>query len=203
MSDSQPYLDIVIFAMIAVFLGLRLRSVLGRRNLDQEQPPRPPQDMGNGPVIDLAARRVPPAAANRPQDPMAQIAAADPAFNPQQFLAGAQWAFETIVKAFAAGDKEALRPLLSDQVHADFTNAIDQRGGGRDEHGTDFVRIVSATFDEARLDGRMAEISVRFVSEQRTGTGEEVRLSDLWRFARDVSSKDPNWRLVATGTADH
>ena len=201
MNDSQPYLDIVIFAMIAVFLGLRLRSVLGRRNTDQEQPPRPPQDLG-GPVIDLAARRVQPEP-NRPQDPMAQIAAADPGFNPQQFLAGAQWAFETIVKAFASGDKQGLRPLLSDQVYADFTSAIDQRGGGPDEHGSELVRIVSATFDEARLDGRIAEISVRFVSEQRTPAGEEMRLIDLWRFSRDVSSKDPNWRLVATGTADH
>ncbi|HMA52670.1 MAG TPA: Tim44 domain-containing protein, partial [Magnetospirillaceae bacterium] len=96
MSESQPYLDIVIFAMIAVFLGLRLRSVLGRRNLDQE-PPRPPRD-GAGPVIDLAPRRVPPAEVNRPQDPLAQIGAADPTFNPEKFLAGAQWAFETIVK---------------------------------------------------------------------------------------------------------
>jgi predicted lipid-binding transport protein (Tim44 family) len=202
MSDSQPYLDIVIFAMIAVFLGLRLRSVLGRRNPEQEQPPRPPQDMG-GPVIDLAARRVPPADAKRPADPLAQIAAADANFNPQQFLSGAQWAFETIVKAFAAGDKQALRPLLSDQVYADFAAAIDQRGGGTDPHGVELVRIVSATFDEARLDGRMAEIAVRFVSEQRSHGGEETRLIDLWRFARDVSSKDPNWRLVATGTTDH
>ena len=201
MSESQPYLDIVIFAMIAVFLGLRLRSVLGRRNLDQE-PPRPPRD-GAGPVIDLAPRRVPPAEVNRPQDPLAQIGAADPTFNPEKFLAGAQWAFETIVKAFAAGDKAALRPLLSDTVFADFSAAIDQRGGGRDEHGSELVRIVSATFDEARLEGRMAEIAVRFVSEQRSPSGEEVRLIDLWRFARDVSSKDPNWRLVATGTAEH
>ena len=205
MNETQPYLDIVIFAMIAVFLGLRLRSVLGRRNSDQEQPPRPPQDSlqnTGGPVIDLAARRVQPDPA-RPQDPMAQIAAADPAFNPQQFLSGAQWAFETIVKAFAAGDKEALRPLLSDQVYADFSAAIDQRGGGPDQHGAQLLRIVSATFDEAKLDGRMAEIAVRFVSEQRAETGEEARLIDLWRFARDVSSKDPNWRLVATGTTDH
>lgn len=202
MSDSQPYLDVIIFAMIAVFLGLRLRSVLGRRNLDQE-PPRPqqPQD-GGGPIIDLAPRRVPPPDA-RPQDPLAQIGAADSTFNPQQFLSGAQWAFETIVKAFAAGDKAALRPLLSDSVFADFSAAIDQRGGGIDEHGAELLRIVSATFDEAKLDGRMADIAVRFVSEQRSPSGEEVRMIDLWRFARDVSSKDPNWRLVATGTADH
>ena len=201
MSDSQPYLDIIIFAMIAVFLGLRLRSVLGRRNPEHEQPPQK-QD-ANGPVIDLAARRVPPSEANRPQDPMAQIAAADASFHPQQFLSGAQWAFETIVKAFAAGDKQALRPLLSDAVYGDFASAIDQRGSGVDPHGVELVRIVSATFDEASLDGRMAEIAVRFVSEQRSSSGEEMRLIDLWRFARDVSSKDPNWRLVATGTTEH
>jgi predicted lipid-binding transport protein (Tim44 family) len=202
MSDSQPYLDVIIFAMIAVFLGLRLRSVLGRRNLDQE-PPRPqqPQDAG-GPVIDLAPRRVAPPDA-RPPDPLAQIAAADSTFNPQQFLSGAQWAFETIVKAFAAGDKAALRPLLSDSVFADFSAAIDQRGGGVDTHGAELLRIVSATFDEAKLEGRTADIAVRFVSEQRSPSGEEVRMIDLWRFAREVSSKDPNWRLVATGTADH
>lgn len=203
MSDSQPYLDIIIFAMIAVFLGLRLRSVLGRRNPEHEKPPQPPpQDVG-GPVIDLAARRVPPTETKRPQDPMAQIAAADASFNPQQFLSGAQWAFETIVKAFAAGDRQALRPLLSDQVYGDFATAIDQRGGGADPHGVELVRIVSATFDEAKLDGRMAEIAVRFVSEQRSNSGEEMRLIDLWRFSRDVSSKDPNWRLVATGTTEH
>jgi len=206
MSDSQPYLDIVIFAMIAVFLGLRLRSVLGRRNNEQEQPPRPGQEPG-GPVIDLAARRLPPAEPARPQDPLAQIGAADASFNPQQFLSGAQWAFETIVKAFAAGDKATLRPLLSDSVYGDFAQAIDQRGGGpeneQSEHGAELLRIVSATFDEAKLDGRMAEIAVRFVSEQRSPSGEEVRIIDLWRFARDVSSKDPNWRLVATGTTDH
>jgi predicted lipid-binding transport protein (Tim44 family) len=201
MSESQPYLDIVIFAMIAVFIGLRLRSVLGRRNLDQE-PPRAAQE-GGAPVIDLAPRRIPPAEASRPQDPLAQISAADATFNPQQFLAGAQWAFETIVKAFAAGDKTVLRPLLSDQVFADFSSAIDQRGGGADQQGAELMRIVSATFDEAKLDGRMAEIGVRFVSEQRSPAGEETRLIDLWRFARDVSSKDPNWRLVATGTTDH
>jgi predicted lipid-binding transport protein (Tim44 family) len=200
MSESQPYLDIIIFAMIAIFLGLRLRSVLGRRNHEQEQPPQPPASAGAGPVIDLAARRLPPQPA-RPQDPLAQIAAADPGFNPEKFLSGAQWAFEMIVKAFAAGDKPTLRPLLSDSVYADFSSAIDQRTGP-DEHGAELVRIVSATFHEAKLEGRNAEITVRFVSEQKSGD-EEVRMIDLWRFARDVSSKDPNWRLVATGTTDH
>jgi len=201
MTESQPYLDIVIFAMIAVFLGLRLRSVLGRRNAEQDQPPRPnPADPQSSPVIDLDSRRVQRTA---PSDPLAQIAAADPSFNPERFLSGAQWAFEMIVKAFAAGDKEALKPLLSDDVYRDFAGAIDQRQGRPDEHAMELVHIVSATFADAKLEGRMAEIAVRFVSEQRSAQGEEVRMIDLWRFARDVSSKDPNWRLVATGTADH
>lgn len=198
MTDTPPYLDIIVFAALAIFLGLRLRSVLGRRNSDQDQPPRAE---GTGSVIDLQARRVPPPAAS--SDPLAQIAAADPSFRPDQFIGGAQWAFEMIVKGFAAGDKAALRPLLSDSVYGDFAQAIDQRGGGPDPHAPQLVRIVSATLDSARLEGRQAEISVRFVSEQKTDQDEEIRMIDLWRFARDVSSKDPNWRLVATGTADH
>ena len=67
----------------------------------------------------------------------------------------------------------------------------------------ELLRIVSATFSDAKLEGRIAEITVRFVSEQKSHEAEEVRMIDLWRFARDVSSKDPNWRLVATGAADH
>jgi predicted lipid-binding transport protein (Tim44 family) len=199
MTESQPYLDIVIFAMIAVFLGLRLRSVLGRRNSEQEPSRSAPPETG-GPVIDVEPQRVQRPVSN---DPMAQIAAADPSFNPERFLSGAQWAFEMIVKAFAAGDKEALKPLLSDDVLRDFSAAIDQRQSHPDEQPMEFLRIVSATFADAKLDGRMAEITVRFVSEQKSGEGEEVRMIDLWRFARDVSSKDPNWRLVATGIADH
>ena len=199
MSESQPYLDIVIFAMIAVFLGLRLRSVLGRRNAEQDQPPRP-ANPDSGPVIELEPRRV---AREKPADPLAQIAAADSSFNTERFLSGAQWAFEMIVKSFAAGDKTALKPLLSDSVYGDFSRAIDQRQEHPEAPAMELLRIVSATFSDAKLDGRMAEITVRFVSEQKSGEGEEVRMIDLWRFARDVSSKDPNWRLVATGAADH
>ena len=198
MTESQPYLDIVVFAMIAVFLGLRLRSVLGRRNAEQDQPPRPANP--EAAVIELEPRRV---AREKPADPLAQIGAADPSFNTENFLSGAQWAFEMIVKSFAAGDKAALKPLLSDSVYADFSQVIDQRALHPDEHPMEFLRIVSATFADAKLEGRVADIAVRFVSEQKSAEGEEVRMIDLWRFARDVSSKDPNWRLVATGAADH
>jgi len=195
MTDSSQFLDIVIFAMIAVFLGLRLRSVLGRRNPDQEPAPERAQTFNRqpAPVIDL------------PSDPLsgglARIAAVDPSFNPDQFLEGANRAFEVIVHAFAKGDLDTLRPLLSDKVFADFRQAIEQRGPNRDEQ-MELVRIVSSTLQEATLTRDLAEISVRFVSEQQAGDRTQARLIDLWRFARQLTQADPNWRLVATSSLD-
>jgi predicted lipid-binding transport protein (Tim44 family) len=200
MSDTPQFLDIVIFAMIAVFLGLRLRSVLGRRNSDQAAPPpvAPPDG-----IIDLSSRRQ---SADATRDPLSaglgQIGALDQDFHPDQFLQGAQAAFEMIVNAFAAGDQNALRPLLSEKVYADFCQAIEARSQNHDDHRMTLVHIVSATLTEAQLRDGVAEIAVRFVSEQRGTDGHEVRLIDLWRFARKLGSRDPNWRLVATGTID-
>jgi predicted lipid-binding transport protein (Tim44 family) len=199
MTEIPQFLDIVIFAMVAVFLGLRLRSVLGRRNADQTPPPV------SGSVIDLNPRR-PTSLETVPADPLAaglaRIKAADPSFDADQFLHGAGLAFEMIVKAFAAGDQATLQPLLSDKVFADFSAAITARANDPEDHRMEFVRLVSATLSEAQLAAGSAEISVRFVSEQRTGDGTEVRLIDLWRFARSAGARDPNWRLVATGSLD-
>jgi predicted lipid-binding transport protein (Tim44 family) len=198
MTDIPQFLDIVIFAMIAVFLGLRLRSVLGRRNATP-----PPPAVGG--LIDTAApRRIGPDA--QPDDPlangMARIKTADSSFDADQFLHGAGLAFEMIVKAFSAGDLAALRPLLSEKVFADFSQAIDARSHGGEDQRMELVRLVSATLSEAQLNGSNAEIAVRFVSEQRAADASESRLIDLWRFARDLGNKDPNWRLIATGTLD-
>jgi predicted lipid-binding transport protein (Tim44 family) len=192
MNDTSQFLDIVIFAMIAVFLGLRLRSVLGRRNPDQEPISAAPVtlDRPSAPLVDQSS------------DPLTQIRNAEPSFHPDQFLGGARMAFELIVKAFAAGDLTTLRPLLSESVFADFKRAIETRGPGRDDQPMELVRIVSATLGDASFARGLAEISVRFVSEQRGPDGQETRLIDLWRFARQLGSSDPNWRLVATGSLD-
>ena len=196
MTDIPQFLDIVIFAMIAVFLGLRLRSVLGRRNAT------PPPTAVGGLIDSAARRRIGPDAP--PTDPLAaglaRIKAADSGFDADQFLHGAGLAFEMIVKAFAAGDLVTLRPLLSEKVFTDFSQAIAARSQGGET--MELVRLVSATLSEAQLNGSIAEIAVRFVSEQRIADATESRLIDLWRFARDLGTKDPNWRLIATGTLD-
>jgi predicted lipid-binding transport protein (Tim44 family) len=199
MTETPQFLDIIIFAMIAVFLGLRLRSVLGRRNPDQA----PPQLIQSGNVINLGDRL--PVNEN-PADPLsaglAAIAAAESSFHPDQFLQGAGLAFEMIVKAFASANLDVLRPLLSDKVFADFKAAIDARNSADHDAPMTLLRIVSATLAEAQLVRNVAEIAVRFVSEQQSPDGQEVRLIDLWRFARTIGSSDPNWRLVATATLD-
>jgi len=202
MTDTPQFLDIIIFAMIAVFLGLRLRSVLGRRNPDQE--PAPPQIASGDVVVQLDQRRAP--ANEVSADPLGPglkaIQAAEPSFHPDQFLQGAGLAFEMIVKAFAAGDLAVLRPLLSDKVFADFSQAISGRAGETGDQAMTLLRIVSVTLAEAALTKGVAEIAVRFVSEQQAADGHEVRLIDLWRFARTIGSSDPNWRLVATGSLE-
>lgn len=224
MNDGSQFIDIILFAMVAVFLGLRLRSVLGRRTGSE----RPPTDAGigvparpNDTVVDLGQRRR--AAIDVPELPpgdtslnasLAQIALADPSFTPQGFIQGAQMAFEMIVRAFAQGDETTLRPLLSDEVFENFAQAIRARQAAGETCLSELVRIVSAEIADARMDGRTARVGLRFVSQQlivvKDAQGEvvegdpshPVQLTDLWSFARDTRSPNPNWLLVATRSHD-
>src|SRR6266478_501383 len=228
MSDGFQYFDIIIFAMIAAFLVLRLRGVLGRRT-GTEKPrdglfPRAgvKRDAATDNVVSLpeAARArdelapVPdgPRAAS-PESGLAQIRAADPSFDPGGFVQGARGAFEIIVNAFAAGDTATLRPLLSDEVYERFTDAIRHRLAAKETLETHLVSIKTAEIDEAQLNGRTAFVTVKFVSDQVNVTraadgkiieGEPdhvVEKTDFWTFARNTRSQDPNWLLVATRSA--
>lgn len=225
MNDGFHALDIVFFAVVAVFLILRLRSVLGKRTGNEEPPrwTRTPKDAGDSAdnVIDLTrARRpvepepeiVPGVAATA--GPLARgeaaIRARDPSFSNASFLSGARMAFEMIVGAFAAGDKKALRPLLADQVYKPFCDAIDARARAGEELSTEIMGIRSAEIIEAIMAGTVAQVTVRFVSEQinvikdldgRILEGDPSRIvpvTDEWTFSRDTRSKDPNWQLSAT-----
>ncbi len=231
MNDGSQFIDIILFAMVAVFLGLRLRSVLGRRT-GHEAPPPEARFGGRGgtpangsagadTVVDLAQRRqkapepfeVQPSA-NTLAGRLAQIGAADRSFEPQAFVQGAGMAFEMIVRAFAQGDESTLRPLLSDEVFENFSSAIRARQQAGETSQSELQRIESADIVEARMDGRTARIDVRFVSRQlivvRDASGavvegdpaQPVRLVDLWSFARDTRSTNPNWLLVATSSHD-
>lgn len=220
MTDGFQAIDIIFFAVVAVFLVLRLRSVLGRRTGTEREPPR---DLRPAPeaapeaapdnVIDLARARKPagePLAEGPLAAGAADIRGFDPSFSLDSFLLGARAAFEMVLEAFAAGDKTALRPLLADAVYQSFATAIDERDRAGHTLTTELMGIRKVEPVEARLDGSIAAVTVRFVSEQinvlKDGGGKVIdgdpqRMTDVtdeWTFRRDTRSKDPNWQLAAT-----
>lgn len=220
MGDVPHYFDIVLFAMIAVFLVLRLRSVLGRRTGNER---RPEQMMrrAEGPgdkVITLGNRRPapPPLVTATPADAIAsgldRIHSADPGFDPGQFLQGARVAFESIVGAFAAGDKAVLRPLLSDEVFNPFAAAIDERVKAGETLETRILHVKSIDIVEAGLSSSFARVTVKFVSDQihvlrahdasivDGDPDHAIEKTDFWTFVRDTRSGDPNWALVTTAS---
>jgi len=227
MDEGVQLLDIILFAAIAAFLVLRLRNVLGRRtghdsrpDFDpfKQKPDSPPgAEESDDKVIQLpgGGRRQEEAAFEADgDDPVAagltQIRLADRSFDPEGFLQGARAAFEMIVMAFASGDKETLRGLLADEVYADFARAIDQRAEEGQSLETTLVNVLEPEIIEAELQGRNAVVTVKLVSEQVNVTRDDegriiegdpsdvVKMTDIWSFARNTRSRDPNWALVAT-----
>jgi predicted lipid-binding transport protein (Tim44 family) len=138
------------------------------------------------------------------------IAKADTAFSAKQFLDGARLAYEMIIEAFAKGDKAALKPLLNRDVYDGFAGDIDARSARGDVMATSFVGFQKVELTNAELAGSRASLTVKFSAEMITtttdksgelidGDAKKVReVTDVWTFERDVSSKDPNWRLSST-----
>lgn len=217
---SIQFLDIVFFAMVAVFLVLRLRSVLGRRTGTEKQRPdplrrdRPAPEQGSDRVVELPRRPAhsePPAATGgAAQAGLTRIQLADRSFEPDEFLKGARGAFEIIVAAFAAGNKDRLRTLLSDEVFRNFADAIDARHEKGEVLQTTLVGIKGLAIDDAELRGSSAQVTVKIVSEQVNVTRDKegnvvdgdpsrtTEVTDIWTFSRDTRTSDPNWTLVET-----
>jgi predicted lipid-binding transport protein (Tim44 family) len=213
-------IQLLVLAGIAIFLILKLRSVLGTRD-GFEKPPIPldevrPRVRRDFEVIEGGADRdvtdhVPEGSdAARALMAMKQ---AEPSFTVTPFLDGAKGAYEMILMAYERGDLDSIRPFLADDVEASFGEAI----AAREQDGLTveaaFVGMKELALQDATFnqDTKMAEISVRFVGEQtyvvRNKAGEIVegnpreikRQRDIWTFARRMGSDDPNWQLVATG----
>jgi predicted lipid-binding transport protein (Tim44 family) len=236
--------DIILIGLVAVFLILRLRSVLGKRTgnerppaRDPFTPPAPPTasprvgdapaagQSGNDNVVPLPTASAP---APRPSlsttgpggiratvlptasAGVAAIRAADPAFDPIGFTAGARAAFTTIVEAFAKDDTAVLRPLLDGPTYASFEAAIRGRAERKEKAETTLIGFEASDIAAASLQGSEAVVTVRFVSEQinvlRNADGQIVdgnpnevqKVIDLWTFRRDTKSSDPNWLLIKT-----
>jgi len=223
----------IIFLALAVFIFLRLRSVLGQRT-GRERPPYDPYSArdavrgSNDNVVALPGRggETPPAAAPpvdpaerwkgiaEPGTPVAAgldaVAQADPSFDAQHFIAGGRQAYEMIVTAYAEGDRRTLRNLLSREVYEGFENAIRERETRGETSETRFVSIDRSDITGAEVRGSTEQVTVRFVSQlvsvTRDRTGNVIEgspdkvtdVTDVWTFARDLASRDPNWKLVAT-----
>lgn len=226
MSDGIGFLDIILVAMVAGVIFLRLRSVLGRRTGHERQRPDPYRlrEGGEDNVVNLPERERGPAdernreaeAALWAEDSpvgsgLTQIKIADHNFEPGRFLEGARTAYDMIVTAFARGDRETLRGLLNDEVYENFETAIDERETQQQRLETTITQIKSADIVDARMNGRIAEITVKFVSDMisvlRNERGENVggaaperEVTDIWTFARDTGTRDPNWLLIATSS---
>jgi predicted lipid-binding transport protein (Tim44 family) len=208
--------DLVLFGMIAVFLVLRLRSILGRRTgFEQRQQPFQPQPLARpGPIIEGRAEPVPTPAARPVPEPtsalgetLARMRGLDRGFDPARFLDGAESAFRMIVAAFASGDRARLRNLLSDDVYRAFDQAIAAREQVGHTQVSEIRAIQGATIETAELAGTRAQVTVRFVSDQTSlvrdqaghfvsGSEGLTELVDFWTFERDLTSRDPAWRLV-------
>jgi predicted lipid-binding transport protein (Tim44 family) len=143
-----------------------------------------------------------------------QIKLADGSFDEATFLDGAKGAFDMIINAFGQGDTRTLRPLLSNDVYEDFAGAIKARVEAGETLETTVIGVKEAELIEAELQGRTAFATIKFVSEQinvtRDASGEVVdgdpnhvaSITDIWTFARNTRSRDPNWTLVATRSSN-
>ncbi len=196
-------LQLVIFAALAAVVLWQLYAVLGRRV--GRQP-------GEGLKADAQGRPVEPAATDEPDAPatgLALLRQRDPSFDPDHFVAGARGAYEMIVLAFAAGDRERLRPLLTDEVFENFDTAIRAREDEGRTESVEFVHAPRADLEDADVVGPTAQARVRFLAEYRSRSkgpeGEAVddrRAAEIWTFEREVGSPDPNWRLARVESAE-
>lgn len=230
MEGGFQFLDIILFAMIAGFIVLRLRGVLGKRTGHEEHPSpeRRPRPIGAGenandarPPQDNVTALPERGGRKNAEEAYASAAARtavkrvqeiDRNFDAELFVAGAKSAYEMIVTAFAKGDEAALKPLLSAEVLSNFSNEIKARAARGETQETTLVGFKSAKIVDAEIKGRIGEITVRFQAEliqaTRNAEGNIIagtpnameQVTEIWTFARDLRSRDPNWALIATST---
>ena len=210
---------IVILALVALFIGLRLYSVLGERTGHEQQPILKPAESDARPAPTV---RPAPVAQPAPADsgdmafvPTAgpgvrAILAADPNFDVARFLEGAKAAYRMILEAFWKGDLDALRGHVEAHVYEAFAGAVEQRSREGLTLDNRLVAIDQAVISEATLERGVAILSVRFEADiaavTRNSEGQvvagslsdAVQTRDVWTFRRDTGSRDPNWVLVET-----
>ncbi len=199
---DQSFIEIAVLAFIAAFVLFRLYTTLGKRTgAERPAEPRPQPAQGELPRDDVG---VAPNTAPAPGGPAGQglmaIVRADPSFDVEQFTNGAKGAYELIIGAFAKGDRDALRPLLTPRVFESYVTAISAREA-KGEAGPELVRLKSGEIVDADLNGTVARVTVKFEAELAEGAHGVRDAREKWTFERDVRASDPNWRLARVTAA--
>ncbi len=223
MSEGVPYADIIILALIAGFILLRLRSVLGSRSEDDPKGFDRFIPTGKEPVVRVEekSRKARPKEEiiddylakledHKIAEVLASIKEKDPQFSASEFLQGAKMAYEMVFDAFTKADQVTLKLLLSDDLFRTFKAELEAREKQEQKTETTLVSATAGDITSAELNRSIARLGVKFVSEQviltRSAKGEVVegdpseihRVEDHWVFERDVTSKNPNWKIVET-----
>lgn len=216
----QSLAVIVILALVALFVGLRLYSVLGERTGHEQHQPIPKPAESDARVEPRAHQPAAPPVAPAEAGDMAfvptagpgvrAILAADPTFDVARFLEGAKAAYRLILEAFWKGDADTLRPHVDDHVYETFTGAIEQRKTEGLTLDNRLVAIDQVVISEASAERGVALLTVRFEADIAAVTrnaggqvvagslSDAVQTRDLWTFRRDINSRDPNWVLIET-----
>ena len=215
--NNYQFLDVVVLALLAGFIAFRLYSVLGRRTGNErsrDDQLRMPDARPKDNVVPLPERPGPGGTASSGANVMSRalldIKLYDRAFDTEHFLTGSRAAYEMIVTAFARGERDVLRPLLSNEVYETFDHAIKAREAKKERVEFTFLSLKSARITAAELKGSVAEITVAFDSQVMLAgydpSGALIEgdaktphdIVELWTFARDTRSSNPNWTLVST-----
>jgi predicted lipid-binding transport protein (Tim44 family) len=210
---------IIILALVALFIGLRLYSVLGERTGHEQQPILKPAD----PEAVVEPRMTQPAVVQPSASDAGDLAylptagpgvrallAADPTFDVAKFLEGAKSAYQMVLDAFWRGDAAGLRPYVDDHVYETFSSAIEQREKDGLMLDNRLVNVEQTLITEASADNNIAVVTVRFEADIAAVTrnkdrevvagslSDAVQTRDLWTFRRQIGSRDPNWLLIET-----
>jgi predicted lipid-binding transport protein (Tim44 family) len=198
---DQGFIEIAVLTFVAVFVLFRLYTTLGRRTGAPPPEPRPQPAQGplpqeeRGPVAAATTQASEPAG-----EGLMAIVRVDPQFDVDHFLIGARGAYELIVNAYAKGERETLRPLLTPRVFESYASAITAREQ-KGEAGPELVRLRHAEIADASLDAQMARVVVKFEAELAEGAHGVRDAREKWTFERDVRAQDPNWLLARVTAA--
>lgn len=200
-------LQLVIFAALAAVVLFQLYAVLGRRV--GRQPEDAALEEKRRPALEKEPARAEESHAPETADGLATLRARDPSFDPSGFLGGARGAYEMIVTAFAAGDRQTLRGLLTPGVFQTFEAALSSREAEGRTEAVDFLHSPRADLESVEVQGDTARVKVRFLAEVRSRSngpeGEAVddrRTAEFWTFERLITSRDPNWALAHVEPAE-